>query len=123
MLAVLFAWAAAAATPPASTGETGDTGIPDPALDQDQDGDGFTPNQGDCDDQQRDAAPGLIEVCADRIDNDCNGRYDDGCDDSVHLASLRGGGGCTGGGGIAGTQTVVVLTPLLAYGWRRGRRS
>lgn len=118
MLALVLALSSAWAAP--TVGETGDTGAPpDPALDLDQDKDGFTPNQGDCDDTTKDVAPGLPEVCFDQLDNDCNGFFDDACDDSVHLASLRGGGGCTGGAGIAGTQSVVLLVPLLGLRRRR----
>jgi len=118
-------WWILASVARAAVGDTGtDTGVDggtptstDPAADLDQDGDGFTPNQGDCDDTTADATPGKPEVCGDHVDNDCNGLYDDHCDDAAHLASLGGGGGCTGGGGIAGTQSVVLL-PLIFW-WRR----
>jgi len=42
----------------------------------DCDGDGVTPFDGDCDDQDSARAPGLIEVC-DSEDNDCDGLIDD----------------------------------------------
>jgi Synergist-CTERM protein sorting domain-containing protein len=103
--------------PPTLFDSGADSGV-DPALDLDQDNDGLSPNQGDCDDANRDVHPGLAEVCGDRLDNDCNGLYDDTCDDAVHLASLRGGGGCTAGGGIAGT-TALLLLPL----WTTRRRA
>ena len=45
--------------------------------DEDQDGDGFTPNTGDCDDEDDTVYPGADEVCADATDNDCNGLVDD----------------------------------------------
>ena len=101
------------ATPP----ETADTGV-DPSLDLDQDGDGWTPRQGDCDDDDPRAYPGAEEVCDDRIDNDCDGLFDEGCDTRVRMADLRGGGGCTG------SSNAAVVLPLLglALGRRRSHR-
>ncbi|MEQ1501732.1 MAG: putative metal-binding motif-containing protein [Myxococcota bacterium] len=115
-VALLASVAGAAA--PTSTGDTGGASTTDPGLDVDADGDGFTPRDGDCDDTSSAARPGLAEVCEDRIDNDCDGLPDGGCDDAVRLASLRGGGGCTGGSGIAGTAGIV---PMVLFGWRRRR--
>ena len=43
------------------------------------------------------ASPGLAETCFDLLDNDCDGLLDEECDGTARLASLRGGGGCTGG--------------------------
>ncbi|RME25175.1 MAG: hypothetical protein D6798_09540 [Deltaproteobacteria bacterium] len=42
----------------------------------DNDQDGFTPEEGDCNDRDPNIAPGLDEVC-DGKDNDCNGSIDD----------------------------------------------
>lgn len=113
------------AAPTGATGETGDTGAgptaPDtgPDPDVDLDGDGFTPAEGDCDETERDVHPGVPEVCGDQLDNDCDGLFDGGCDDAVRLATLRGGGGCTGGAGVAGTQGWIVLLPVpLLFGGR-----
>ena len=44
----------------------------DPA-DTDSDGDGYTPNDGDCDDTSAAIYPSAAEVCGDGIDQDCNG--------------------------------------------------
>jgi hypothetical protein len=110
-------------TTPTDTGTTGTTGTTDPNADLDLDGDGWTPAQGDCDDNNALANPGLVEECFDRIDNDCNGLFDEGeeCDIRVQQATLRGGGGCTGGSGVGGTNWL--LLPLLGLGlWRRSRR-
>jgi hypothetical protein len=51
--------------------DTVDTG------DLDMDGDGFTPNQGDCDDNDKTIYPGAPELC-DGIDNNCDGNIDEG---------------------------------------------
>jgi hypothetical protein len=45
----------------------------------DDDGDGWSPAGGDCDDADEDAFPGHFELC-DGADNDCNGAVDDGFD-------------------------------------------
>lgn len=43
----------------------------------DNDVDGFTNCDGDCDDNNPDVYPGAVEVCGDGLDNDCNGTVDD----------------------------------------------
>lgn len=43
----------------------------------DQDGDGFTPNQGDCNDCDANANPGAFDVPGNSVDEDCNGQVDD----------------------------------------------
>ena len=42
-------------------------------ADQDLDGDGFTTDQGDCDDHNAAIHPGAIDICGDSIDQDCSG--------------------------------------------------
>jgi len=54
-------------------------------LTVDDDGDGFSEEQGDCDDTNADLSPGATEVC-DEIDNDCDGDIDD-ADSSVDLST------------------------------------
>ncbi len=44
---------------------------------QDQDGDGFTPREGDCDDSEPLVNPAADEVC-DELDNNCDGSVDNG---------------------------------------------
>lgn len=76
---------------PAGTGvgvvkhDTGDTGFNhsgsttfDTAdTDGDMDDDGFTPEEGDCDDDNIRVSPGRDEVVGDGLDNDCDGRIDE----------------------------------------------
>jgi len=103
-----------------ATGATGDTGMPtatgDTGLSVDADLDGFSVGDGDCDDADEDVNPGAPEVCEDRVDNDCDGLYDEGCDYRIRMGSLRGAGGCSDNTGNA----MILLLPLL---WlRRPRR-
>jgi hypothetical protein len=53
------------------------TALCSPGDGGDADGDGHTVGQGDCDDAQAAVHPGAAEV-ADELDNDCNGKVDDG---------------------------------------------
>jgi len=46
----------------------------------DDDGDGFSEEQGDCNDDDKTAFPGGVEICSDGIDQDCNGKDSD-CND------------------------------------------
>ncbi|MCP4345628.1 MAG: hypothetical protein GY795_08885 [Desulfobacterales bacterium] len=50
-----------------------------PDLSKDYDGDGYSVNDGDCDDTSRFTNPGTAEICGDEIDQNCNGDYFD-CD-------------------------------------------
>ncbi|MBI4702518.1 MAG: putative metal-binding motif-containing protein, partial [Deltaproteobacteria bacterium] len=45
-------------------------------LTTDDDGDGYSEVQGDCNDQNADIHPGAVEICDDGIDNNCNGAKD-----------------------------------------------
>ena len=47
------------------------------ALDDDGDGDGWTEEDGDCDDTRPQVHPDAEETCGDGLDNDCNGVIDD----------------------------------------------
>lgn len=46
---------------------------PDCAENDDVDGDGFTPREGDCDDADADRSPDATELCNNGIDDDCDG--------------------------------------------------
>ena len=50
-----------------------------PEPDLDNDGDGFTENQGDCNDNDSSIFPGAREICADGNDQDYDGLIDDNC--------------------------------------------
>ena len=45
--------------------------------DLDADGDGFSPNQGDCNDADETTYPGAEEIAGDGRDNDCDGQVDE----------------------------------------------
>ncbi|MEZ4237237.1 MAG: putative metal-binding motif-containing protein [Myxococcota bacterium] len=115
----------ASEAPPDPGGTSSSTGTPTPTVDPDTDADldGWTVGEGDCDDNDRAVHPGLAEVCNDRADNDCDGLFDEGCDDTARFASLRGGGGCSGNSGIgkASFGPGVLLLGLIPL-WRRRRR-
>ncbi len=54
----------------------------DPAYDADDDGDGWSEVQGDCNDSMTMIYPGANEVCGDGIDQDCNG-VDQSCPEDI----------------------------------------
>jgi hypothetical protein len=60
-----------------ATEDTGteDTGT-EPPCKIDCDGDGWTTEDGDCDDDESTAYPGADEICGDWVDNDCDGTHD-----------------------------------------------
>lgn len=62
--------------------------IQDP-NDVDMDGDGWTPNQGDCDDGDTAVSPDATEIC-DNIDNDCDGVINNGWEDAQEFDGLGG---------------------------------
>ena len=85
----LVAFAGAGCGPNASGGgTTGDGGLGDGASgddavtvdasdpNSDDDGDGYTENQGDCNDSNPAVHPAQDEVCGDGLDNDCDGHTD-----------------------------------------------
>ena len=68
-----------------------------PGSQNDRDGDGFSPAEGDCMDDPSDSDsvnvhPGAVELCDDLLDNDCNGLFNDGCESPVAYGSVQGGG-------------------------------
>ncbi len=60
----------------ASPGDTGDTGEQLDPLDRDDDGDGWSENEGDCDDEVSSVRPGATDTC-DGDDDDCDGELDE----------------------------------------------
>lgn len=62
----------------------------------DADGDGYSDNNGDCNDNNGAINPGVAEICGDAIDNDCDGAPpDEGCNGDV-LVDDDGDGYCEG---------------------------
>ncbi|MCB9761212.1 MAG: putative metal-binding motif-containing protein [Alphaproteobacteria bacterium] len=60
----------------ADTGAADDTGDTTDPRDVDDDGDGFTENEGDCNDAEAQVYPDAEDVC-DGLDNDCDGELDE----------------------------------------------
>lgn len=65
----------------------------DEDIGEDNDLDGITNKQGDCDDNDPEIYPGAVELCSDNVDRDCDGNHSICCE-SVN----NGGGGGSGGG-------------------------
>ena len=61
---------------PADTGAVEDTGDPPNLPESDDDEDGYTELEGDCDDEDENIRPGLEDGC-DGVDNDCDDRIDE----------------------------------------------
>lgn len=84
----------------------------------DCDGDGYSPIQGDCDDDDGLRFPGAGEQCGTDVDDDCDNLVNEGCDRSAQQGQLWGGSACAGDGGSAGGFAALGLVPLI----RRRRR-
>jgi len=57
------------------------TEVPDEGNKVDDDGDGYTENQGDCNDTNVSIHPGAADICGDGVDQNCDGK-DKGCLDA-----------------------------------------
>lgn len=77
--------------PPADSGAVEDTGRID------QDGDGHSPAEGDCDDRDASVHPGADDAPYDGIDSDCDGWSDHDADRDGHDALSAGGADCDDG--------------------------
>lgn len=77
-VALLCSWAVAACgpTPSSDDDDMGNPGGPD-ASTADEDGDGYSVAQGDCNDANPTIHPGASDDTCDGVDNDCSGRVDD----------------------------------------------
>jgi len=53
----------------------------------DVDHDGYTRDDGDCDDDNGFVNPGMGEMC-DGVDNNCDGDIDEGCDEAIGESAL-----------------------------------
>ncbi len=93
---------------------------------QDQDGDGYASSEGDCNDNPDDEYaplihPGAEELCDDFYDNDCDGLYNDGCENRGRYASLQGGSLCGQVPSGSGSGSLPLLLLLMLAVGRRVR--
>ncbi len=100
-----------------------DTGVSDDSGDhtgwrQDLDGDGYSPSQGDCDDDDVRMNPGAAERCDDELDNDCDGATDAADGDCIGSAACESGCASGGPGGLG----LLLLLVLGAGTLSRSRR-
>lgn len=88
----------------------------DDLPDADEDGDGWTGGDGDCDDANPGVHPDAEEACEGGVDEDCNGVAD--FDDPLCLPPL--GAGCAQAPGVGGGGAALLpLLALAAGNWRR----
>ncbi len=69
-------------------------GVPDAGATEDADGDGYTVDQGDCDDNDPRRSLGHPEACDDQLDNDCDGAVDYEDHDCLSVAEEASGIAC-----------------------------
>ena len=95
---LLTAGAASGCNKDGDADDTGSSSPPqdtyDPSLDLDQDEDGYTPNQGDCNDHDPSLSPAAPEVACDGIDQNCDGADLDDIDGDGHACMEAGGDDC-----------------------------
>ena len=97
-------------------------GEADEGVDTDRDGDGHLrdgcPGGDDCNDQDATAYPGAIELCADVVDNDCDGLLDAGDPDCE--AAVEEGCSCESSlSGGAGSMPALLLGLIAVFRRRR----
>ena len=103
-----------------SSGQTCQAGL---CVCADADGDGhgdMACGGDDCDDSDSNVNPGMEETCEDALDNDCDGKIDEGCDTDDPDTS-GGGCGCAAGGEGKVPAAWLILGLLGMLALRRKR--
>ncbi|WP_225414668.1 RCC1 domain-containing protein [Stigmatella hybrida] len=80
---------------------------------------GYTTNSSDCDDSNSSVYPGATEVC-DRVDNNCNGSFDEGCSCSAWMSSATVPSGGTATFGFSAVGSFPAGSKAYLYGTRNG---
>ena len=98
-----------------------DSGIS--VAEEDCDGDGWTKGGGgidanrDCDDERASVNPGQeIDDCTDSFDNNCDGYFNEGCEQAYQRGSLLGGSSCAI---VSSSIAWLYLLPLVGLRRRR----
>jgi len=73
----------------------------------DNDGDGYTTCDGDCNDNDPLTNPGAVEVCGDNVDNNCNMAIDEGCNGLGTFVSALAGDDANPGTTVEPVKTIA----------------
>src|ERR1044071_4873464 len=76
LLALVFSLTTVACGPTSGGGGDGDGDGDGGPVATDDDGDGYSEDDGDCRDDDASIHPGVVENCSDGIDNNCDGHFD-----------------------------------------------
>ena len=84
---------------------------------EDCDSDGWKKRDGDCNDEDASISPGSTENCVRSTDDDCDGFFNEGCENAAQRGSLQGGSACALG--VDAPLSAIGLGALLLFARRR----